>query len=183
MKKILLTILLTAGFFLITESVSALTFDLIAPSGQLVRGQDVKFTINIDTEGKAYSSTQIGMTYETQYLEYVSVSVGNTFSTVSANPQAGGKLLISGSSASGYSGSGVFAYVTFKLIATSAGSTQLCALYNPDVTPTPPPAATSAPLPTALPTSGNTSGVGKGLALGLIFFVLAGGGFFIFRNL
>lgn len=181
MKKILLTILLALSYFLFVQDTQAVTFDLIAPSGQLERGQEIKFTINIDTEGKSYSSTQIGMTYETQYLEYISVSAGNTFTTVSANPQEGGRLIISGSSSSGYSGSGVFAYVTFKIIAASPGATQLCVLFNPDMTPTPLP--TSLPIPTSLPTSGDINGVGRGLTFGLIFLILAGSGFLVFKNL
>jgi len=185
MKKLLLLILLIIGYFLSAGSALALTFDLIAPSEQLQGGQEVRFTINIDTEGKSYSSTQIGMTYDTKYLEYVSTSVGNTFTTVSANPEGDGRLIISGSSTSGYSGSGTFAYITFKIIAAGPGSTQLCTLFNPDITPTPlPNQPTIAPAqPTALPTSGDADGVGRGLALGMIFLVLAGGGFFVFRNL
>ncbi len=194
MKRILLSLLFIISCLFLTKDAFALTFDLIAPSGQLQSGQDVKFTINIDTEGKSYSSTQIGMTYDTQFLEYVSTSVGNTFTTVSADPQAGGKIIISGSSTAGYSGSGVYAYVTFKIIAASPGSTQLCALFNPEVTPTSPPSVpTSTPVPgvptsppnvpTALPTSGDINGVGRGLTLGLVFLILAGGGFFVFRNL
>lgn len=190
MKKILTFLFVFLSYSLLAGKVSALTFDLIAPSGQLQSGQEVKFTINIDTEGKSYSSTQIGMTHDTQYLEYVSTSVGNTFTTVSANPESSGRLIISGSSTSGYSGSGTFAYVTFKIIASAPGSTQLCTLFNPEVTPTPGPTSTPAPgstatpiPPTALPTSGDINGVGRGLALGLIFLVLAGSGFFVFRNL
>lgn len=194
MKRIFFSLLFIIGCLFLTKDALALTFDLIAPSGQLQSGQDVVFTINIDTEGKSYSSTQIGMTYETQYLEYVSVAVGNTFTTVSADPQTGGKIVISGSSASGYSGSGAYAYVTFKIIAAAPGSTQLCALYNPEVTPTlapnaptstPVPGAPTSPpsLPTALPTSGDINGVGRGFTLGLVFLVLAGGGFFVFKNL
>lgn len=181
MKKILLTVLLIISYFLFAGSIQAITFDLIAPSGQLERGQEVKFTINIDTEGKSYSSTRIGMTYNTKYLEYISVSAGNTFTTVSANPQEEGKLIISGNSTSGYSGSGVFAYVTYKIIAASPGATQLCVLFNPDITPTPLP--TSPPIPTSLPTSGDINGVSRGLTFGLIFLILAGSGFFIFKNL
>lgn len=181
MKKILVIILLTLSYFLFVQDTQALTFDLIAPSGQLERGQEINFTINVNTEGKSYSSTQIGMTYDTQYLEYISVSAGNTFTTVSANPQKEGKLIISGNSTSGYSGSGVFAYVTFKIIAASPGSTQLCVLFNPNITPTPLP--TSPPIPTSLPTSGDINGVGRGLAVGLFFLILAGSGFLVFKNL
>jgi len=195
MKKILTILLFFICYLLFVGNVFAMTFTLIAPSGILERGQNIQFTINIDTENKSYTSTQIGMTYETQYLEYVSVLAGNTFTTVSANPQGEGKLIISGSSTSGYSGSGTYAYVTFKLIATAPGSTELCALYNPETltpTSTPYPTVTPGgptltptvpPEPTALPTSGDISGVGRGLIFGLIFLALAGGGLFVFKNL
>lgn len=167
-------------FLLLAKNSFAVTFDLIAPDGELTRGQDIKFTINIDTEGKSYTSTSIGMTYDTQYLEYVSVAAGNTFTTVSANPQGTGKLVISGSSTSGYTGAGTFAYVTFKLIAASAGSTELCALYNPETPTSTPQPSTAAP--TALPTSG-LGGNATQIALGLIFLALAGTGFVIFKKL
>lgn len=178
MKKIIKIFLFIIFYFFFVKNVSALTFDLVAPEGQLERGQEVKFTINIDTEGKSYGSTQIGMTYETQYLEYISVSAGDTFTTVSATSQGEGKLIITGTSTNGYSGSGVFAYVTFKIIAASSGSTQVCALFNPDTptnTPAPPP-------PTALPTSGTTVNFKYGLTIALIFFALAGSAFALFKH-
>lgn len=200
MKKILIIILLALGVLIIPNSVLATTFDLIAPSGQLTRGQEVKFTINIDTEGKSLSSTSIGLTYDTQYLEYVSVSPGNTFTTVSADVQDGGKLIINGSSETPYSGAGAYAYVTFKLIATQSGSTQLCALFNPTTpsptsgptsTPVPgaptstpvPGAPTSPPVPTSLPTTGEAEPMTKGIILASIFLILATGGFFVFKKI
>lgn len=194
MKKILITILFILGILIVPLSVSATTFDLIAPAEQLVRGQNVKFTVNIDTEGKSLSSISIGMTYETQYLEYVSTVPGNSFTTVSTDVQSGGKLLITGSSTTPYSGSGVFAYVTFKLIATAPGSTQLCALFNPaSSTPTPGPTATpgptstpggptSPPVPTSLPKTGESSSTVQGIILAALFFIVAAGGFIAFRK-
>jgi hypothetical protein len=200
-KKLLVTIFLFILALVFTPNfVLATTFDLIAPSGQLTRGQDIKFTINIDTEGKSLSSTSIGMTYDTQYLEYVSVLPGNTFTTVSADVQDGGKLIINGSSTTPYSGAGAYAYVTFKLIATESGSTQLCALFNPTTpSPTPGPtstpvpgaptstpvpgAPTSPPVPTSLPTTGETEPMTKGIIFASFFFVLATGGFLIFKKI
>lgn len=201
MKKILITILLILGVLIIPNSVSATTFDLIAPTEQLVRGQNVKFTVNIDTQGQSLSSTSVGMTYETQYLEYVSTVPGNSFTTVSADVQSGGKLLITGSSTAPYSGTGTFAYVTFKLIATGPGSTQLCALFNPAETPTatpqpnytpyptsPPgqptytPYPTSPPVPTSLPKTGESNSTVQGIILASLFFVVAAGGFIAFRK-
>ena len=183
MKKIIITILLILGVLIVPNSVSATTFDLIAPSGELVRGQEIKFTINIDTEGKSLSSTSIGMTHETQYLEFVSVSPGNTFTTVSADVQGAGKLIISGSSTTPYSGSGTYAYVTYKLIATGPGSTQLCALFNPSSpTPTSPPGPTSPPVPTSLPKSGQSKSAAQGLILASLFFAVAGVSFFVLKK-
>lgn len=147
----------------------AVTYDLLAPSGQLVRGQDVNFTINIDTEGHSFSSTQIGMTYDTAILEYVSVSPGSTFTTVAADLQENGRIIITGSSTSGYSGSGSFAVVTFNIIAQSSGSTQLCTLFNPS-TPTP---TTAAPAPTNLPKSGSFAESGRGIISGLVMVAIA----------
>ena len=194
MKKFLVMILLALGVLIIPNSVLATAFDLIAPTEQLVRGQDVKFTINIDTEGKSLSSTSVGMTYETQYLEYISTTPGNTFTTVSADVQDVGKLLITGSSTTPYSGSGTFAYVTFKLIATSSGSTQLCALFSPSTptaTPGPSPTLgpsptpggpTSPPVPTSLPKTGESGSTVQGAILASLFFVAAGVGLFVFKK-
>ncbi|EKE14148.1 MAG: hypothetical protein ACD_12C00658G0015 [uncultured bacterium] len=202
MNKYIKELLTTTLIFLlmliiIPTSVLATTYDLIAPSGQLVRGQNVQFTININTEDKSLASSAIGMTYDTQYLEYVSVSPGNTFTTVSTDVQAGGKLIITGSSTTPYSGSGVFAYVTFKLIATSSGSTQLCVLFNPtSSTPTPAPTSTPVPgvptstpapgetiAPTSLPKTGESAPMTKGILFGSSLFILATAGFFIFKRI
>lgn len=184
MKKILSILFCVLCFMFYVIPAHALTFDLIAPSGELVRGQEVKFIINIDTEGKSLSSTSIGMTHETQYLEFISVSPGNTFMTVSADVQDSGKLIISGSSTTPYSGSGTYAYVTYKLIATGPGSTELCALYNPQ-TPTSTPAPggpTSPPAPTALPKTGESKSTTQGAILASLFFVAAGAGLFVFKK-
>lgn len=185
MKKFVrfLVVLFTFLTFSATPA-HALTFDLLAPTGELTRGQPVQFTINVDTEGASLASTQIGMTYETEYLEYVSVAPGSTFTTVSADVQGDGKIVFTGTKDGGYTGSGTFAVVTFNLIATEAGSTELCALFNPAVTPTPAPNATATPVPpTALPTTGFFDRTAKGALLGVAFFALSAAGFFIFKKI
>ena len=116
LKRFFIIFIFLLTIFIVPNSVSAITFDLIAPSGQLQRGQDIKFTINVDTEGKSSTSTRIGMTYDTKYLEYISVSAGNTFATISADPQGDGKLIITGSSPSGFSGSGAFVFCSFNYL-------------------------------------------------------------------
>jgi len=155
-------------FGLVTQNVEAAKYDLIAPSGQLQRGQDVQFTINIDTEGKSLTSAKIGMTYQTGPLQYVSTTPGDSFPTVSTETQEGGKLIFTASNPNGFSGTGTFAVVTFKIIATAPGSAELCVLFNPE-TPTPP------PVPTALPQTGSVNQTNKGAFLGISLLVLATG--------
>jgi len=185
MKKVLTILLLVIGYLLFVIPSYALTFDLIAPSGQLQRGQEVKFTVNIDTEKQSFASTQIGMTYDEAVLEYISTSPGNTFTTISTDPQGSGKLIISGSSSQGFSGSDTYAYVTFKIIAQSSGSTQVCALFNPAVTPTPtiPTTSTTLPSPTSLPKSGSVDKTTQGIISGLIFLTLACAGLILVKKI
>lgn len=192
MKTFLALALCFFSFMFYVLPAHALTFDLVAPSGELTRGQDVKFTINVNTEGNSLTTSTIGMTYETQYLEYVSVSPGDSFTTISADVQGDGKFIITGTSTTPYSGSGVFAYVTYKLIATGPGSTQLCALYNPQTispTPTPGPTSTPAPgeptsppAPTALPKTGESNSTVQGAIFASLFFVAAGISLFVFKK-
>lgn len=183
MKTLLTVLLCILTFTSYVLPVRALTFDLVGPSGELTRGQDVRFIISIDTEGKSMTNTSIGMTYETQYLEYISVAPGDSFTTVSVDVQGDGKFVITGTSTTPYSGSGVFAYVTYKLIATGPGSTQLCALYNPQTPPTPVPAGpTSPPAPTELPKSGESSSAVQGVIFASLFFVAAGISLFVFKK-
>ncbi len=149
MKKIWLISSIVLFFFFfyprLWSVVYAIRFSLIAPSGQLYRGQTVRFTITIDTQGVNVTSTQIGMTYDTQYLEYVGVTAGDAMTAVSASQLGGGRLLLSGENSSGFTGQGTFAYVDLKIIATAPGATELCVLWAPSVTPSPQP---TTPLPT-----------------------------------
>ena len=166
-------------FFFIPLPTYAVRFDLIAPQppeGGFTRGQTVQFTINIDTQGENITSAQIGMTYDTRYLEYVSTTAGNAMTSVSTNNLGEGKLIFSGENQSGFSGQGTFAYVNFKIIAQAPGETELCVLWNPQNSPTPSPYPTPPPQPTSPsqptsppPTSGEVKGVYTNSFLGLIF--------------
>jgi len=172
-KSILINLFLLSVFFLIPLPTYAVRFDLIAPQppeGGFVRGQTVQFTINIDTQGETINSTQIGMTYDTQYLEYVSTNPGDAMTSVSTNNLGEGKLLFDGENQSGFSGQGTFAYVSFKIIAQAPGETELCVLWNPETQPTSPPQPTSPLQPTSPPpTSGEVKGVYTNSFFGLIF--------------
>jgi len=163
----------SAIFLLNGRTVAATAFELIAPSETLTRGQEVQFTINIDTEGASVSSTQVGLTYDTQYLQYVSSVPGETMNSVTVTDLGSGKILLSGVNSGGYNGSGVFATVTFTLIATSAGETTLCTLWAPTPTTATTTTATTA-VPTQLPVSGAITKTYFGLGAGALLLLAAG---------
>lgn len=158
----------------VRSEVHAVSYSLIPPSGQLSRGQNVDFTITIDSQGETVNSTQIGMSYESQYLEYVNTTPGDAMSTISVTQQTDNKLLFSASSTTGFTGSDDFAVVTFKIIAEAPGTANLCVLFQLTPTPTSPatlPSATSAPgipQPTSLPATGSFDNLNNTLGLGLL---------------
>lgn len=128
-------IIIFASLYLIIPSligsVKAITYDLIAPQGQLRRGDQVQFSIYINTEGTTVTTGEIGMTYETQYLEYLNVIPGPAMDSVVATAQNTGSFLITGTNTAGFNGNDVFANLNFKLIADAPGSATLCALWAP----------------------------------------------------
>jgi hypothetical protein len=176
-KKVLISLLFVFCLLAVSKPAYATTFELIAPSGTLTRGQEVQFIINIDTKTQTLTSAQIGMTYDTRYLEYVSAIPGEAMNTVSVTPMDGGKLLINGTSTAGFSGKGVFAYINLKLIAQAPGSTELCVLWAPSTTPTSgatsTPGSTATPAPTSLPKSGSAVKSATGGLIGFGFLLVA----------
>ena len=189
MKKIGFFFLVLIGYLLFlpnisSSSVLAVKYSLIPPTGDLVRGQTVRFTINVDTQGATLKTGVIGMTYETQYLEYISTAPGNAMNSVSVSQLGDGKILFSGENTTGFTGQGVFAYVDFRIIAQAPGSTELCVLWAPSPTPTVPPevipttppgataAPTSPPAATNLPTSGETRRTTVAASLGFGFLAV-----------
>jgi len=147
-------------FFLgLVPSVFATKFDLIPPAGTLQRGQDITFTINIDTEGASVTSIQSGLTYDSTLIQYISVTAGAAMSSVVADTATfgTGKILFTGTNNAGFNGTGVFATVVFKIIAQSSGSTEICSLWLPEVTPSPTvgPSPTLGPSPTPGPVCGS----------------------------
>lgn len=149
-----LLIFIGIAIFVFTPSVAyAASFEILPPVGNLTRGQTVQFTINIDTQSASISTVQIGVTYQTQYLQFVNITPGESMQQVSVQDLGEGRLLFSGVNPTGFQGKGVFAYINFQIIAQSPGSTELCTLFNPS--PTAVPTAVSAratPLPTSVPT-------------------------------
>lgn len=166
-------------------SVHAISFSLIAPTppaGGFKAGDTLQFQVTIDTEGQKVTTTQVGVNYESQYLSVQSVTKGTAFSTITYTTESSSKILISGSESAGFTGTGAYAYINFKIIAQAPGSTQLCSLYVPTTTPTTPPQATptfppgTTPLPTNIPTQLPKTGVLDNTysALPLIGFILIG---------
>ncbi|QQG44405.1 MAG: hypothetical protein HYW86_00595 [Candidatus Roizmanbacteria bacterium] len=173
-KKILSVLFLIIGIiFLPSSTLAAVSFDLIPPSGQLTRGQEIQFTVNIDTGTGSITSTQVGASYQTQYLQYLSVTPGDAVSQLDVQDLGGGKILMTGSNPSGFKGKGIFAYINFKIIAQAPGSTELCTLFAPSTTPTSAPTAVptipagATVAPTQLPRSGNTATAYGGTLIGI----------------
>ncbi len=164
-------------FFSGVKSAYAVAYDLIAPTGELQQGQNVQFTINIDTEGQTLKTASIGMTYQTKPLQYVSTTSGDTFTTVETETQEGGRLIFKAAHPDGFSGTGTFAVVTFKIIATAPGTAELCVLFNPEK-PTPIPPIQ----PTTLPKTGSASQSEKGIFLGILLFLGAAGSLIAFNH-
>jgi hypothetical protein len=131
--------------------VEATSFDLIPPAGPLVRGQNVSFTITINTQGQSLTTAQVGLNYEVSKLQYVSTVAGNAMTGVSVDTTTygTGSMLITGTNPGGFNGAGNFAIVTFTIIDTQqGGSTQLCSLW------TPPNSGGSMPVPTTVQSYG-----------------------------
>lgn len=171
------------------QNVHAITYDLFAPQEELTRGAGVQFTIYIDTEGETVTNGQIGVTYETQYLEYLSTTPGRAMTTVTVTPVESGKFLLTGTNTAGFKGNDVFAYLNFKIIATAPGSTQLCSLWAPtptpsSIAPTTPPGTPqpTTPRPTALPKTGDSDAKNSATTIGGIF-ILAAVGLFVLKNM
>jgi len=158
--------------FVIQPNVYATTFDLIPPTGQLQRGQNITFTINIDTEGQSITSIQAGLTYDNVLLEYISVTPGAAMTAVTADTTTHGvgKILFTGTNATGFNGTGVFATVIFKIIANSPGSTEICTLWMPETVPTSPPIVP----PTAGPVCGSVCTTNAQCPADMPCYIIAG---------
>lgn len=143
LKKIVVFVVVAIMAFFMPSKIQAYDVSLVAPTGELQRGQTVTFTLTIDTQGDTLTSNTIGLNYNTQYLEFEGVDPGNTFDQVTATPQGSGVIIINGTSSSGFNGSGDYGYVKFKLIADGPGELDdLCAIFVPDentIVPTTPP--------------------------------------------
>jgi LPXTG-motif cell wall-anchored protein len=152
-------------------------YDLIPPQGQLSRGQDIQFIIEIDSGGSSVTSATVGMSYQSQYLQFVGATPGDAMSSVTFDSSQPEKLLFTGTNATGFNGKGVFAYVTFKIIASAPGEAQLCVLFQPTPTPQTPVSTPSAtiPLPTRLPKTGSADKANMWTVAGLFCLIGATG--------
>ena len=141
-KTLWLFFLFLAFFSLVFPSqTQAISMTIEAPSEQLVRGEEYDFVVTIDTFNTAIATTQGRVTYETQYLQFVSLTNGNFFASTTYIEESTGVILLTGTNNTAKTGSGTFAIIRFKLIATAAGSTTLCAIAPVTPTSTPAPSA------------------------------------------
>lgn len=199
-KKLLFIFILIISFFFQlvffskpSSATQYIEYSISAPPGPYIRGKDIRFTISVKVQDAILKTAQIGLTYETQYLQFISVIPGNAMTTVTSSQVGAGKMILAGANPQGFTGEGVYAYVDFKLIADAAGETELCTLWEPIATPTPTPGPTATPgptstpgpsptasplTPTKLPTSGQVTKtstaafLGVGLIIAYVFFFL-----------
>lgn len=162
-------------FLTLPQRVLAVAYDLIPPSGPLQRGQDVDFIIDLDSGGTPFYSGTVGLQYDTQYLQYRTAVQGDILDSLVVTQQDNSTLVLTGTNTAGYNGLGTFATITFTLIATAPGSTQLCTLIEVPTSPTPIPSSpvnpTLRPSPTQLPQSGSaTAGTATAVA-GILFLI------------
>ncbi|MFA6005923.1 MAG: cohesin domain-containing protein [Patescibacteria group bacterium] len=136
---------------------AAISFTMDAPSGELTRGESYDFTVSINTGTDAVTTTQANVNYDSAALQLVSVTQGNFFDSVTYQQTGTGTVLLTGTNSTAKSGSGSFAILKFTLVATSAGSTELCTVSpvdnTPSLTPSPTPGAGEGPTVTPVPTT------------------------------
>ena len=158
MKRIF--VLISAFLFLLLAPRvwAAPSYSLVAPNSGIARGQNVQFTVRIDTAGEAVTNTTAGLRYDTKYLKYVGVQAGEAASSVTGTESTTGEIILTGQSNS-FQGEGAYAYVTFNIVADAPGGTQLCSVFTPSNGPSNTGSTTGTttsaqPRPTTLPQSG-----------------------------
>jgi Cohesin domain len=169
-KKLLGLLLVFFLFFTVARATYAVSYSLFPPTNALTQGGQAQFVITIDTQGSSVNNGQVGLTYDTSVLQYQSTSPGASMSSVEVSQIGTGTLLLNGANGSGFSGTGDFATVTFTIIATASGSTQLCTLFTPSGTPAP--TTPAGVVPTSLPQSGSVSYAQSVALAGVVLLVL-----------
>ncbi len=151
-----LIIAIAAFLFLAASSVlAAPSYSLVAPSTGIARGQNVQFTIRIDTAGESVTNTTAGLRYDTKYLKYVGVQAGEAATSVTGTESTTGEIILTGTS-NNFSGEGAYAHVTFTIVADAPGGTQICSVFTPSNGPSSGASTTGSAQsrPTTLPQSG-----------------------------
>lgn len=118
------------------------------PGSPLRKDQIVQFALTADTGGSTVRTANGGITYQTQYIQFLNVQAGSAFPTVTQDTSVPGTVMLNFSNPDGFSGTGVVAILTFRIVSDVPGSTQLCSTFIPSPTPTNSPTPTDSPTPT-----------------------------------
>ena len=176
MRKIFYSIFILFSFLFFSSPSYAVDLSVEAPSETLVRGSTFDFKIYIDTKGSSIAKQSMIFTYDKTAVEFADiVEAGDFFDSVGYQPDTG-KILIVGESAKAKSGTGLVATVKMRIIAQSAGSTQLCSVIPLDVTPSPTVGPSKPVTPTkkqTAPQSGNILNMAGGTVFGLFLMMLS----------
>jgi hypothetical protein len=139
------------SLFLVPKALATPSVMIEDITEQLVRGEEYNFVVTIDTLNDSIDTISSGFTYETEYLQLVSVTNGNFFDSTTYTEESTGEIILTGTSTEAKSGSGTFAIVRLKLIADSAGSSTLCSIVSITPTATPGPTTPPGTTPTTAP--------------------------------
>jgi hypothetical protein len=139
MVKKLTASIFTLGFFLLSP-VSALAANLsIAPStGQINKGCDVTFTIELDTQGSQTDGTDVILKYDPTKLTIAQTDItnGKIYADYPGNSidSTAGKISVSGIAqvSQAFSGKGTFATLKFKVNSAASGTTALAFDFDPN---------------------------------------------------
>lgn len=133
MKKFVISFVAAALFLSISAAApaQAVGYSLNPPRGQLSRGETVQVTVGTDVQGENHSVGVIGITYDTNKLQYVSASPASSTDSIDITQPSTGKLLVVGKKSSSYITTGTFAILNFTIIADESGSTEICAAFSP----------------------------------------------------
>lgn len=122
--------LLVFLFLAVPGVFAAPSFSLVAPAGQLSRGQNIQFTVKIDTAGEAVTTSTVTLRYDTKYLKFISAQPADAADAINSTEPTAGEVVLSGTSNS-YTGVGNYAVLTFNIVADAPGGTELCTVYSP----------------------------------------------------
>lgn len=119
--------LLSVFFILSTTNINAATLSVSPPTGNFSTNQQFDVNIILNTESEQVTGTDVTLKYDALKLEVVSLTPGTIFGNYPIKSASAGVITFTGiittGSQTGYSGTGTFGTIKFKVLQT--GTTTL----------------------------------------------------------